>query len=454
MTPGARVQAAIELLAEIEALPRPADGTASAFFRARRFIGSKDRRAVSDTVWGVLRRRARLDWWVRHAQARTAAKRRPEAPEAGPERAARWRILADLVLTGGRSVEGVARLADDNHGPAGLTQEERDVLAAMAGQPLGNSAMPRWVRGEYPEWLEEPLRTRFGGAFPEAMAALAGEASLDLRANLLKCSREEAIAHLAAEGIAAEPTPHSPVGLRVRARVDLPVKETFRNGLVEIQDEGSQVIALLVDARPGMAVCDYCAGAGGKTLALAAGMANKGRLVACDISAGRIDRSAVRLRRAGAHNVTRRVLGSDNDPWVRRSRATFDRVLVDVPCTGTGTWRRNPDAKWRLTPIDVAELVVRQRTILDSAARLVKPGGRLIYATCSLLPEENDRQIEGFLAANPIFRLLPAVEAWGGAVGNSCPFDGEGGMARLSPLPHGTDGYFVAVMVAEAGSQP
>jgi 16S rRNA (cytosine967-C5)-methyltransferase len=210
-----------------------------------------------------------------------------------------------------------------------------------------------------------------------------------------------------------------------------------------VQDEGSQIAGLLADARPGMRVVDFCAGAGGKTLALAAGMANRGKIVACDVSAHRLERAARRLRRAGVNNVERRALTDERDKWVKRHAGSFDRVFVDVPCLGTGTWRRNPDAKWRATPQDLAELVLRQQQILRSAARLVRPGGRLVYATCSLLREEDEAQAESFLVAEPQFSVVPAARAWGETIGGASP--GGERYLRLTPARHSTDGFFVAI---------
>ena len=223
----------------------------------------------------------------------------------------------------------------------------------------------------------------------------------------------------------------------------------FKDGLFEVQDEGSQIAALLAGARPGMRVVDFCAGAGGKTLALAAGMANRGKLVACDVSARRLERAARRLRRAGVSNVERRALTSERDKWVKRHAGGFDRVFVDAPCLGTGTWRRNPDAKWRSCPEDLAELVERQQQILRSAARLVRPGGRLVYATCSLLREEDEAQAEAFLAATPDFTLLPAARAWNETIGGASP--GGEDYLLLTPARHGTDGFFVALFERRSG---
>jgi 16S rRNA (cytosine967-C5)-methyltransferase len=222
----------------------------------------------------------------------------------------------------------------------------------------------------------------------------------------------------------------------------------FQEGLIEIQDEGSQLVAALVDAQPGMQVADYCAGAGGKTLAIAAGMNNKGRVVAMDVYEGRLDRSAQRLRRAGAHNVERRALDAENAKWLKRHKGTFDRVLVDAPCTGTGTWRRNPDGRWTLTPKDLEELVPKQAAILEAASKLVKPGGGLIYATCSVLPAENEHQIAGFLERHPEFAVVPVTDLWRDAIGTEPPAQlGQSPYLRLSPLQHGTDGFFGAALV-------
>jgi 16S rRNA (cytosine967-C5)-methyltransferase len=235
--------------------------------------------------------------------------------------------------------------------------------------------------------------------------------------------------------------------LRLEKRVALVQVEAWRSGLIEVQDEGSQLVALLADAKPGMAVVDYCAGAGGKTLALAADMQNSGRLIACDVAEWRVDRAQDRLRRAGVHNVTRRVIEGESDKWIKLNAGMFDRVLVDAPCSGSGTWRRNPDAKWSFTPNDLEEIVASQAVILKSAARLVKPGGRLIYATCSVLGEENESQIDQFLAANPSYSQIPVAQIWAERTSNPCPVNTPS--LRLSPYTHGTDGFFCAVLAKD-----
>jgi 16S rRNA (cytosine967-C5)-methyltransferase len=223
---------------------------------------------------------------------------------------------------------------------------------------------------------------------------------------------------------------------------------------VEVQDEGAQLVALLVGARPGERVADLCAGAGGKALALAGCMQNRGRLLAADVSAGRIRRAAARARRAGVHNAHWCVIADERDPWLRRRAGAFDRVLVDAPCSGVGAWRRSPDARWRLAPRDLEALVALQARLLESAARLVRPGGRLVYATCSLLAAENGERVEAFLAGAPAFRWLDAAQVWGEGLPGACPQPpGSGPGLVLTPARHGTDGFFVAALERAPGQE-
>jgi len=432
MTPAARIQAAIELLALAAPAGPPADQRLSEYFRSHRYIGSKDRHAISDLFYGIVRRHAALDWWIRESAA--------EALEAS-----RARMIAALALIEGWPAKQFASSFDGGrYHPEPLAPAERAFVRSLAGHTLAHPKQPDWVRYEVPEWLFPALAEAFGARLVPELTALQGEASVDLRVNALKGTREEALAALKSEHIAARPTPYSPVGLRLSGRTGIAGTKPFQAGLVEVQDEGSQLIALLTGAAPGQRVCDFCAGAGGKTLALAAAMGNRGQIVALDVREGRLKRAALRLRRAGIHNVTRRQLTSHRDPWVKRHKASFDRVLVDAPCTGSGTWRRNPDAKWRIGPQDLAELTELQAKILASAARLVKRGGRLVYATCSLLPAENESQVRRFLAANPDFRLVPVAGVWAECPGGSAPSTGE--CLNLTPASHGTDGFFAAVL--------
>ena len=436
MTPGARVAATIELLDEIVSRSeRPADLVANAFFRARRFIGGGDRRAVSERVWGILRRYGQLAWWLDRTRH--------------PGRDARAIVSADLMLVESMSLDQLAALFDGGRSrPAPIDDSEVRALRQMEGHSLSHPEQPDWVRLNVQEWVAPHLKEAYGEAWGREIAALETPPPVDLRVNRLKADLEAARAALKREGIETEPMRYAPNGLRLRKRLSVVAGAAFQDGLVEVQDEGSQLVAALVDGRPGMQVADYCAGAGGKTLAIAAGMNNKGRVVAMDVYESRLDRSAQRLRRAGAHNVERRPIGPDNAKWLKRQKAAFDRVLVDAPCTGTGTWRRNPDGRWTLRPEDLAELVPKQAAILEAAARLVKPGGGLVYATCSVLLPENERQVEAFLARHPEFEIVPVAKLWPEAVGTEPPAQSaESPYLRLSPLRHGTDGFFAATMV-------
>jgi 16S rRNA (cytosine967-C5)-methyltransferase len=441
VTPGARLQAAIELLAAIHSSASPADRVAAGFFRSRRYMGGQDRREVVDRAYRLLRRRAALDWWIERAGL----------PE--PKDRERARMIAALALMDEWSADRIAGSFDGGqYRPPLLTPVERALAQALQGESLDHPEQPLAVRYEFPGWLEAELREAYAETLESEMAALMQAAATDLRANTLKATREEAQAALAKEGVEALPTPLSPLGLRVAGRPPLASLQCFKAGLIEVQDEGSQLVALLVDAKAGQRVADFCAGAGGKTLALAAAMKNKGKLVASDVLIGRVERAATRLNRAGVFNVERRGLVSERDPWVKRHAGQFDRVLLDAPCSGSGTWRRNPDARWHLQPQDIDELVALQRRILESAARLVKHGGRLAYATCSLLRRENQAQIEWFLASHPGFHLMPVAEVWRDVLASKPPadaVDANGVYLSLTPARHGTDGFFLAVLERE-----
>ncbi|HEY1412235.1 MAG TPA: RsmB/NOP family class I SAM-dependent RNA methyltransferase [Rhodopila sp.] len=425
MTPAARIAAAIDLLEVIEGAPkRPADAVANDFFRSRRYIGSGDRRAVSDRVWSVLRARRRLGWWLGDAR-----------------QSARLLVAASLLLEGWAKAGVAQAFSGGQFAPMPLSGAENAVLSRIAGHTLDHPTMPDAVRLEVPDWLLPRLVARFGSSLPAEMAALAEPAALDMRVNMLKGDRAQGVAALVAEGWQAEPTKLSPWGLRIDGRRPVTSGPAFQSGLIEIQDEGSQLVAAMVGAAPGMRVVDWCAGAGGKTLALAGAMENRGQIIACDVSAPRLDGAVRRLRRAGVHNVERHLVET-GDKWLKRRAGTFDRVLIDAPCTGTGTWRRNPDARLRLKETDLAELLPKQASILDTAQSLVRPGGRLVYATCSLLDEENEAQVSGFLLRHPAFRVVPLAQAW--------PLDqpppNSGNFLSLTPARHGTDGFFTAVL--------
>lgn len=436
MTPGARIQAALELLAAVWQGNTPPDVLADDFFRRRRYAGSSDRRAINEHVYAVLRRRARLDWWI----ARTGLHTDPDP---------RARMIACLTLVERMAPDQIAGLFSGmRHCPPPLSEIESGLAEALYGRPLNHHDMPPPDAYEFPAWMEPSFQALWGDRLVDEIAALNQSAPVDLRVNSLKATREEAHAALAEAFIETEETPFSPLGLRVKGHPRLGGTEAFKRGLVEIQDEGSQLIALLCGARAGMNVVDYCAGAGGKTLALAATMVRDGRLsgrvTACDVSKARLDRLRPRLKRAGAHGIKCRAIAAKDDEWVAAQAGRVDRVLIDVPCTGTGTWRRDPNAKWRFTPTDLDNLVAVQRGIMSEAAAMVKPGGWLIYATCSLLQDENERQIAWFLETHDGFEALPIDAVWADTIGGTPPPSGPS--LRLTPAMTGTDGFFCSVL--------
>ena len=436
MTPGARLEAAIELLGKIATARRPADDIVRGWIKARRFIGAKDRRAIRDRIYDILRRQNRLDW---HLETNNA--------EATP----RNRALADVVLV---DRTDPSELFDGKgHAPAPLSNQEQELALALVNKHLEDPGMPGHVLVEVPGWMAPGLQRFLGERYMAEMAALNQPAPMDLRVNLARVTRDQAQKSLAKDGVNTSPTPLSPLGLRLGPHSDIARTKAFKTGLIEVQDEGSQLLALLVDTKPAMAVCDYCAGAGGKTLALAdrlglqggAGI-NKARLVACDTEESRLVRMDRRLGRAKLEKLVERHVLTADDDWAKQNEAAFDRVLVDAPCTGTGTWRRHPEQKKRLTEERLSELVAVQKDILQKAAPLVAPGGRLVYATCSILEDENEAQVTAFLEGHPGFAILPTDLVWAGTV-KGVPYPSDfGDTLRLSPASHGTDGFFISVL--------
>lgn len=439
MTPAARLAAAIDLLERVETAPRPADATVSSYFRERRYIGAKDRADIAQQVYRIMRRRARLGWQVE---------------QAGGEVTARTLTLADLIVGEGQEPDRFDRLfSGGQYAPVSLSAAERQLAQRLGGRRLNHPDMPDTTAVECPPWAEAELRRAMGDGFRREMMALTEPASLDLRVNPLKSDRATVLDRLKADGIGAAPGHLSPLAVRLDGRPSVMAHPLYKDGAIEIQDEGSQLVALLVDAQPGQEVVDFCAGAGGKTLAIAAQMQNKGRVIATDVLEGRLERARTRFRRAGIHNIQTRGITGETDPWIKRHKGRFDRVLVDAPCSGTGTWRRNPDMRWRSLGPGLAELLPLQARLLDSAARLVKPGGRLVYATCSLLPAENEDQATGFLDRHPAFRAVPVDTLWPTAIGNGQPAPSTPWL-RLTPARDGVDGFFAAVFERTAPPDP
>ncbi|MBL4690453.1 MAG: RsmB/NOP family class I SAM-dependent RNA methyltransferase [Rhodospirillales bacterium] len=436
MTPGARMQAVIELLDAIQSGVEPTNRLIDAYFRKRRYAGSGDRRSVNETVYDILRHRARLDWWI----ARTGSEQAP-----GP----RTRVIAELALEKKSSPQDTqAIFSGATHCPQPLTPGEHALAEALYGRPLTHGDMPAPVTLEYPDWIDKSLHAMWGDRLAVEMSALNQPSPVDIRVNTLKTSPDAARRSLKEDFVDTEPTPLSPIGLRLTGKARLAGTSAFKNGWIEVQDEGSQLVALLCDARPGMDVVDFCAGGGGKALALAASMATDsemdGALTACDISGYRLERMAPRMKRAGTDKIHTQVVAARDDPWITANLSTMDRVLADVPCTGTGAWRRDPNARWRSTLDGLDDMIAVQQRILGIAASLVKPGGRLVYSTCSLLQEENERQLAWFLEGHADFQALPIDGVWAETVGGPPPPPGPS--LRLSPASTGTDGFFCAVM--------
>ena len=412
MTPNARLATTIEALTAIDETPAPADVVLAGFFRARRYVGSKDRAHIAGAVYRVLRSQARLEWWLDHV---------------GLEATPRTMALADQLLNERVPLADLHNLCDGGkYGAEPISGTEHEALKQMNGAAIEAEAMPEHIKLECPMDVLPMLQAVYGARTAEVLRAMLQPATLDVRVNTLKAEKAKIFAEFKAAGFDVTEGTLAANALRLHGRPNLNIHPAFSTGLVEVQDEGSQMLAELVDAGPGMRVLDMCAGAGGKTLALAAAMNNKGRVIATDVSASRLQKAKLRLRRADVQNVELQVIKNENDPWLKRHKDSFDRVLVDAPCSGTGTWRRNPETRWR--PLGLEELLPLQKSILASAARLVKPGGRLIYATCSLLPDENEKQVDEFLAENPLYSL-------------------QGVPMRLDPAQHGTDGFFGAVLI-------
>ncbi len=437
MKPAAHIQAVIEILEEIQNVWKgdrrlPVDGMLSNYFKQRRYIGSKDRGVVSELVYFVLRFGGSLEWHVEQCD-------RAVTP--------RHVVLAALMFKDKKREEIIALFNGQQYAPSCLTEPELTMLSRLEGKEFFDHRMPNPARYNYPDWAEGRLKDAFGNWLPDAMDALNQQAPIDLRANLLKCKdRGDLILALDKDGYFATPTPISPIGVRLKKRLPAFTTQAFKDGMFEMQDEGSQVVAQLVEARPGQKVIDFCAGAGGKTLSLAAAMGNKGRLLAWDTSEKRLGQMPKRLARAGVSNVQSHVLRDERDPFIKRHVASADWVVVDAPCSGSGTWRRNPDLKWRFSLDDLTEVKAVQQRILDSASRLVKPGGRLVYITCSIFPDENFWQVKQFLEHNPTFKVAPPDRVWNKHVNSR---DGIGPCVTLTPHQDGTDGFFAAILLKD-----
>ena len=439
MTPAARIAAVIDILDSLYADGAVTSSAAQALrssMQRRRYAGSGDRNAISDLFWQIQRGLSRLCWHLETCNA---------------EITGRHLVLAALVLME-RQHDALAGLfsAEIAHAPSPLSEAEITMVAKLADRHFADPAMPPHIVLEWPEWLMADTTATLGDDVAANLSALTVPAPTDIRANPLKLSDQRQLRdRLAGRGIKGHPTSLSPFGVRLQKRTRLDELQDWKKGLFDIQDEGSQLASLLCDARPGMQVADMCAGAGGKSLLMAAMMQNKGRILALDTSAERLERGGERLRRAGVHNVERKVVA---EKWSSRSwRGKFDRVVVDAPCSGSGTWRRQVDARWQLTPERLAYYQETQAILLEKARAMIAPGGRIIYITCSLLASEGAEQIKNFLQTAPEFEPADIGDIWHDTVaetgGGACP-PHQPGMLQLLPGRDGTDGFFIAILQA------
>ncbi|UGQ45313.1 RsmB/NOP family class I SAM-dependent RNA methyltransferase [Massilia endophytica] len=419
--PPAVLASAEEVLREILRFTAPADTTLSRYFKDHPRLGGRERGAIAECVYAVLRNKAFFTDFAEGAGGAT---------------------MRRLMLLGMSDAVGADALP-------GLTEEEGEWLQRVA--QIDRKLLHKSMRTNMPKWLFEKLVEQYGEEETLALAdALNTPAPLDLRVNALKAGRDEVIAKLAEAPIAANPTPYAPLGLRVLKKPALQNLPLFKEGAIEVQDEGSQVLAQILGAKRGEMVVDFCAGAGGKTLALGAQMRNTGRLYAFDVSEKRLAKLKPRLARSGLSNVHPVAIAHERDAKIKRLAGKIDRVLVDAPCSGMGTLRRNPDVKWRQPPEAIAEMHDKQVSILDGAARLVKSGGRLVYATCSLLNEENDAVAAQFLESHPDFTLVPMKDV---LAEQKIDLD-MGDYLKLLPHKHQTDGFFAAVFERKPMPKP
>jgi 16S rRNA (cytosine967-C5)-methyltransferase len=429
MIPSARLSAAIEVFADIEARRRPAADVLKDWGLSHRFAGSSDRAAIAGLVYDALRRKASSAWLLDDASPRAA-------------------LIGMLNRERGLDVAAIDGLFNGQRfAPEPLTDAER---TALGSRSVADAPAP--IQGEYPEWLEPYFAQVFGDDRAAEGTALASRAPLDMRVNTLKSEREDLLPRLA--HLAAEPTRWSPVGLRIRLAAEakspaIHAEPPFRKGLIEIQDEGSQLAALLAGAKPGEQVIDLAAGAGGKTLALSAAMENSGQIYATDIDKRQLAPIHERIERAGARNIQVRTPRGEAD-MLADLAGRADLVLIDAPCTGTGTWRRNPDAKWRIRPGALAERLKRQALLLDRAVTLTKPGGRIAYVTCSVLAEENDDQVAAFVGRHGDFSVEKPAEV-AQALGERAYLFTRAALISdagllMTPRRTETDGFFVSII--------
>lgn len=405
----------VHAMKNVMTLREPADANLHYYFRVNRELGGQDRAFIADNIYAALRRKRLLEQLI------------------GPAPTPRQLALATLMKLQGINARELEPL---------LQEGEAEWLKQLKAIPTGD--FPLAVQADFPDWLMEKLRAFMSDSDILTLArGMQQPAPLDLRVNSMLDKRDDVLHTLVKnDGIAAEPTPYSPLGLRLKEKPSLNKNPLFMKGKIEVQDEGSQLIGYLLAPQRREMVVDFCAGAGGKTLLLGMLMQNQGRVYAFDVSEKRLNNLKPRLKRSGLSNLHPQLISNENDLKIKRLAGKIDRVLVDAPCSGLGTLRRNPDLKWRQSPESVAELTQKQAAILLAASRLLKSGGRLVYATCSILPEENQNIVEAFLAEHPEYKLLNTDEI---LAAQNIPLN-TGKYLQLLPHIHGTDGFFAAVL--------
>ena len=436
MTPSARCQAAIDILNAIEETTRAADSIMRRYFRAGRYAGSGDRRAIQALVYVILRKRGQLDWWCKRCDI---------------ELTSRSRVLMALILCAPwKTASPGDAFLPSKYGPASLSQVEAAVIDKLRGASLDHSAQPVSVSLNIPAWLERQYCPEIKENFEIETKKLESQAEVDLRVNTLKSNRLEVLSELRNASIEAMPTPWAPHGIRLKQRSPLTGLSAFRNGFFEPQGEASQLAAELVGAEPGQSVLDLCAGAGGKALAIAACMRNEGRLVLHDVDPARLRRAEERMQRAGVNIHENQYLTETLNSENTAHELNYDVVIIDAPCSGSGTWRRNPEAKWRLNEERLREHTMQQHGLLKTGANVVRPGGRLIYMTCSILAAENRDRIHEFLTIDGAdFELIAPGKDWRRVTGQE--LDPVGADLQLTPARHGTDGFYLAILRRRVG---
>ena len=440
MHPKAVLDSCSDLLKHVLKFDQPADMMLSKYFREFR-LGPRERATLAETVYAVLRKKNLYTYLAQHGhgapERRLAILGFTAGPPQGKKAPSGGSAAHEVASVGARNT------ADREFLMAALTDQEIDWLRRC--DQVKPEDLMELHRHNLPNWLVEPLKTQLGDDFWPLVESLNAPAGLDLRVNTLKDKRADIQKELSKAGLKTEATPYSPWGLRLADKSQLGKLDAFTRGAIEVQDEGSQLLALLVEAKRGEMVVDFCAGAGGKTLALGATMRSTGRLYAFDTSGHRLAALKPRLARSGLSNVHPVAIAHERDDRIKRLAGKIDRVLVDSPCSGLGTLRRNPDLKWRQTPKAIEELVAKQKAILQSAARLLKSGGRLVYATCSVLREENEEIAEFFTASNKDFNFLEVAPLLTHAGVENAATLCSGPYLRLWPYLHQTDGFFAAV---------